>query len=100
MTLLAILGIKDILREEVKEAIKKCYGAGIQVKMVTGDNKVTAQAIAYDCKIIDDRLQQKLEEGSVNVNDVVKNGIDFWNEIGGIVCKHCRTEVCDCPRDQ
>jgi P-type Ca2+ transporter type 2C len=36
------MGIKDILREEVKDAIKKCYGAGISVRMVTGDNKVTA----------------------------------------------------------
>jgi len=42
LTLLAILGIKDILREEVKDAIKKCYNAGISVRMVTGDNKVTA----------------------------------------------------------
>jgi len=30
---------------------------------------------------------------------VVKNGIDFWNEIGGVVCKKCRTEACPCPRD-
>ena len=49
LTLFAVLGIKDILREEVKDAINKCFHAGIQVKMVTGDNKVTAQAIAYDC---------------------------------------------------
>lgn len=42
LTLLAVLGIKDLLREEVKDAIAKCNGAGISVRMVTGDNKVTA----------------------------------------------------------
>ena len=67
--------------------------------MVTGDNKITARAIAYDCKIIDDALQEKIDNKSVNIDDVVKNGIDFWKEIGGIVCKACRTENCLCPRD-
>ena len=27
-------------------------------------------------------------------------GIEFIQEIGGIVCKKCRTELCDCPRDR
>ena len=49
LTLLAILGIKDILRQEVPDAIKKCRTAGIKVRMVTGDNKVTARAIALEC---------------------------------------------------
>jgi len=34
------------------------------------------------------------------MDDVVKNGIDFMNEIGGVVCKKCRVPVCDCPRDE
>jgi P-type Ca2+ transporter type 2B len=42
LTLLAVLGIKDLLREEVKDAIATCYKAGISVRMVTGDNKITA----------------------------------------------------------
>ncbi len=44
--LLAILGVKDIPRKEVPEAIRKCNRAGITVRMVTGDNIITAKAIA------------------------------------------------------
>jgi P-type E1-E2 ATPase len=46
MTFLAIVGIMDTLREGVFEAVSRCRKAGITVKMVTGDNKETARAIA------------------------------------------------------
>jgi len=51
MTLLAILGIEDPLREEVKEAVAQCQQAGIFVRMVTGDNALTARSIATKCGI-------------------------------------------------
>lgn len=50
--LIGITGIQDPLREGVAEAIKKCHLAGINVRMVTGDNLITAQAIAKDCGIL------------------------------------------------
>jgi len=40
-----VVGIKDILRQEVPKAIEACKNAGIKVRMVTGDNKITARAI-------------------------------------------------------
>ena len=43
---LGISGLEDTAREGVKEAIMQCRSAGISVKMVTGDNKETAKAIA------------------------------------------------------
>lgn len=51
MTLLSIVGIQDPLREGVLEAVKACQGAGVVVRMVTGDNVITAKAIATDCGI-------------------------------------------------
>lgn len=51
-TLISIVGIKDIIRKEVPDAVAKCQKAGIMVRMVTGDNKITAQAIAKECNII------------------------------------------------
>jgi len=53
LTLLAIVGIEDPLRDEVPPAIAKCYRAGIDVRMVTGDNLETAVAIARRANIID-----------------------------------------------
>ena len=52
-SLLAVFGIRDVLRPEVPAAISNCKKAGIKVRMVTGDNKVTAKAIAIECGIID-----------------------------------------------
>lgn len=51
-TLIAIVGIKDIIRDEVPKAVVDCNDAGVRVRMVTGDNKVTAIAIALECGII------------------------------------------------
>lgn len=52
MTFIGMVGIKDPLREGVREAVKDCQKAGVVVRMVTGDNKLTAQAIAEDCGIL------------------------------------------------
>lgn len=46
LTLLGLVAIMDLPREEVKEAIEQCKTAGIRTMMITGDNHKTAQAIA------------------------------------------------------
>ena len=48
LTLHALVGIIDPPRAEAREAIATCQAAGIQVKMITGDHRVTAAAIARD----------------------------------------------------
>ncbi|GAM26529.1 hypothetical protein SAMD00019534_097040 [Acytostelium subglobosum LB1] len=47
-----IVGIMDPLRPEVPEAVRQCQKAGITVRMVTGDNIITAQNIARNCGIL------------------------------------------------
>ena len=42
------VGIADPLREQVYGAVEECRRAGIEVKMLTGDNIVTATAIARE----------------------------------------------------
>ena len=48
------VGIEDPVRPDVKAAIEKCAVAGIRVKMLTGDNIVTARAIADQLGMLTD----------------------------------------------
>ncbi|KAF2009950.1 calcium transporting P-type ATPase-like protein [Aaosphaeria arxii CBS 175.79] len=52
MVFLAIVGIQDPLRDGVREAVQDCQMAGVFVRMVTGDNPLTAKAIAESCGIL------------------------------------------------
>jgi len=53
LSLVAIIGLRDELRPESRDAIRQAREAGIQVVMVTGDRKETAQAIAQDVGLLD-----------------------------------------------
>eukprot|EP00892_Ulva_mutabilis_P012340 jgi/Ulvmu1/9479/UM052_0048.1 len=53
LILLALFGIADRVRPEVPDAVGACQQAGVRVRMLTGDNKVTAATIAMECGIIE-----------------------------------------------
>ena len=58
--------ISDPLSPDVYEAIKNCRSAGIEVKMLTGDNIRTARAIANELHMLDD------EHIAVEASDIEK----------------------------
>jgi Ca2+-transporting ATPase len=51
LTLLGLVGLIDPPRSEAREAIATCRNAGIDVKMITGDHRSTAAAIARDLRL-------------------------------------------------
>lgn len=70
-----LFGMIDPPRPEVKDAINLCKKAGIKVVMITGDHKLTAQAVAKaldlieegdDCRIITGEELDKLSEEEFN----------------------------------
>ena len=52
LVFLGLMGLMDPPREEVKDAVQKCYDAGIKVVMITGDHKGTAQAVAEELGLL------------------------------------------------
>lgn len=57
LTLLGIVGMKDPCRSGAYKAIQSCRVAGVDIKMITGDNIFTAKAIATECGILDPHQQ-------------------------------------------
>ena len=51
MIFIGVVGIMDPLRPGVTKAVEDCRKAGVFVRMVTGDNILTAKAIATECGI-------------------------------------------------
>ncbi|XP_057800965.1 calcium-transporting ATPase 12, plasma membrane-type [Salvia miltiorrhiza] len=71
LTLLGIVGMKDPCRSGAKKAIESCRFAGVDIKMITGDNIFTAKAIATECGILDPNQHV--------ANGEVVEGIEFRN---------------------
>ncbi|KAJ1547338.1 Calcium-transporting ATPase 10, plasma membrane-type, partial [Nowakowskiella sp. JEL0078] len=59
LVFLALVGIKDPVRMEVPLAVKRCQNAGLFVRMVTGDNVLTANKIARECGILTDGISME-----------------------------------------
>ncbi|PRQ36148.1 putative calcium-transporting ATPase [Rosa chinensis] len=69
LTLLGLVGLKDPCRPGVKKAVEDCQHAGVNIKMITGDNIFTAKSIATECGIL------KPEEDKTS--DAVIEGVQF-----------------------
>ncbi|AFZ79435.1 p-type ATPase family member protein [Theileria equi strain WA] len=70
LVLIGLVGIMDPPRPEVRASITKCLDAGIRVIMITGDNKITAEAISRQVGIIRD-------DGKEGVNYFSYTGKEF-----------------------
>ena len=82
LTFIGLVSLIDPPRDAVPDAIKKCKTAGIKVIMVTGDQQLTAAAIAKDIGIFEDetsveiqeRLKCSYEEAVEKARAIVVNG--------------------------
>ena len=121
---IGVVGIRDSLRNGVKEAVDKCHLAGVNIIMVTGDNIITATAIAKDCNILDSdidmgnltpndiedeaELTDDPKRRDEHIQNILKNkpkaltGNTFFTAIGGLVCSTCKEDTfqCKCPKTE
>ena len=124
LTFISVFGIRDSLRDGVKEAVLKCHEAQVNVIMVTGDNIVTATSIAKECNILGNDVDMKnlqpndIETFPEEINDKNKRdehieellqnkpkamiGASFYAAIGGLICQVCNkeTNTCKCPKTE
>lgn len=68
LVFLGLIAMEDSPREEVYKAIEESKRAGIRVKMVTGDHKVTALSIGKRLKIINEDIEA-IDEKELNENE-------------------------------
>ena len=119
---ISVFGIRDSLRYGVKEAVLKCHEASVNVIMVTGDNLITATAIAKDCHILPSSIDldnidpNDIEQNQIELNTnrekhinylinscpVAMTGNSFYAAIGGLICETCGkdTNKCQCPKTE
>ena len=62
LVFVALVGMKDPPRKEVKEAIEKAKNAGIRIIMKTGDHKETAIAIAKEVGLVKGKVEALTEQ--------------------------------------
>lgn len=66
VVIIGLVGIRDDVRPEAKEAIEEVHRAGIQVVMITGDRLETAVAIAKDAGLLRDASDKALSSAQLN----------------------------------
>ena len=66
VVIIGLVGIRDDVRAEAKEAIHEVQEAGIQVVMITGDRLETAKAIAKDAGLIKSDSDIALSSAELN----------------------------------
>lgn len=69
--IIALFGLKDNVREKSKQAIESLNMQGIHTVMITGDNQVTANAIAKDSHV-HEFIAECLPENKVHVIKALK----------------------------
>ncbi|MCM8828868.1 MAG: calcium-translocating P-type ATPase, SERCA-type [Candidatus Omnitrophica bacterium] len=84
-----LFAMSDPPREEAKIAIEKCKKAGIKVKMITGDHKLSAAAIAKELSLIKDETAVMIGEQIDFMDDsLLKEKVNFMTVFARVSPHH------------
>jgi Ca2+ transporting ATPase len=111
LTFLGVMGILDPIRTGVPKAIESCNRAGVDVRMVTGDHKATAIAIAKECGILrrkidfrDTAKEELIHPYTVMTGDAFRNRVLRNGQIDKVhfdrVWPHLRVLARSSPEDK
>ncbi|MBQ8408281.1 MAG: calcium-translocating P-type ATPase, PMCA-type [Clostridia bacterium] len=65
LTMICLVVLEDRVRKTAKGSVNRLRGAGVQVVMITGDNKETARHIAAECGILGGGIDTVLTGGEL-----------------------------------
>lgn len=89
MVFLGMAGLMDPPRPEAKKSIELCHKAGIRVNMITGDNPITAYAIAKNLNIANDVKEvlsgKELDQMS---DELLQKKISFYHVFARVTPQH------------
>lgn len=73
--LIALIGVKDVLKDNIEVTIQKLKEKNIDIVMLTGDNEETAKFIANQIGINNVIANVKPKEKAEKINELKKNGL-------------------------
>ena len=73
--LISLIGVKDVVRNNIKDVIQKLKNRNIELIMLTGDNEATARYIANEIGITKIIANVKPKEKSDKIKELKKNGL-------------------------
>ena len=87
-TFLGLVGMIDPPRTEVIDAIKLVHGAGVTVKMITGDHKKTAYAIGEQLNITDGKPPITGPELALTSDEDLRKVVESTNVFARVAPEH------------
>lgn len=73
LSLIAVICLKDEIKEDVKTYIEECNNAGIIIKMVTVQDRETAKIAAQKCGILTQNLKLKKQSECESISESNQN---------------------------
>lgn len=73
--LIGLIGVKDVIRENIKETIQKLKNRNINIVMLTGDNEKTAKYIADEIGITNIIADVKPKEKAEKIKKLKQEGL-------------------------
>ena len=73
--LIALIGVKDVVKENAKEVVEKLKKKNIKVLMLTGDNEKTAKYLADEIGIDEIIANVKPKEKAEKIKELKQNGL-------------------------
>ena len=74
-SLIALIGVKDVVKENAKEIVKKLKEKNIKVIMLTGDNEKTAKVMADEIGVEEVIANVKPKEKAEKIKELKKDGL-------------------------